>query len=218
MTSKPEGRKALKDRLVREGRWESYVKDREQLRTKYPLDEANARAAELYAPLPQGMTAAVDPGDSPRPKRSGAPDAKKIDPSIETTAETFKNKGTPTSREVLQWVADNYNRADVTAEEAPSGAAWNLMVAVRAGDRMQEIFWGQMFTKLLPSQKDLDEQSKFGDKGQIVLNVIDAALLHDQLLASRQSSAPTQGSKPATLSRPPSPALTPSPGPASGKW
>ena len=49
-------------------------------------------------------------------------------------------------------VADNVEISDVKPIDAPSAAAWALLVAVRRSPRQAEIFWGQMYVKSTPTK------------------------------------------------------------------
>lgn len=238
-----EGRKALKQRLVSEGRWNAYVIRREALRKEHPLDVANDMAAAEFAPLPAGMTpselpAAADLSSNDalnaaaRVQRGNLPAAAKIDPESETTAADFAGKPAEGSqRDNLIWVSNNYTRTDVTPKDAPTGAAWNLLCAIRANPRMVEIFWGQMYIKTMPTQKELDDSSRFSDKGSVLANLMDS---YEELLAVGQQLAARKAESDAAerkakldalnpfkhgkISHTASPALAPSPGPERSAW
>lgn len=179
-----ESRAALKRRLQAEGRWDPYLERREALRKIHPLDEANRLAALEFEPLPPGV---IESSPNAAPAKRAA--ASLPDPTTETTADDFKDKPPASARDNIMWVAENISRLDATPTQAPSGAAWNLLLAVRdPQSRMSEIFWGQMYTKMLPSQKELDEAGKFNNRNEQSFDLIQSA--YDALLAAAAANAP----------------------------
>ena len=85
--------------------------------------------------------------------------------------ETFSAKTCSTPKTV-EWVAANIRVGDVQAEDAPSSEAWSMLCWVKSSPQAESQFWGQIYTKLLPSRQQLEQDGKMQDDGRVVLNLI----------------------------------------------
>ena len=85
--------------------------------------------------------------------------------------ETFSAKTCSTPKTV-EWVAANIRVGDVEADDAPSSEAWSMLCWVKSSPQAESQFWGQIYTKLLPSRQQLEQDSKMQDDGRVVLNLI----------------------------------------------
>lgn len=215
-----ESRNATKARLIREGRWEAYKARREELRKTMPMHEAHQQAALEFPPLPEGMVANPAAPTNP-PSATSTPTRS---PSATTTASTsdgfeadytdedLKQDSKPeqkrervTERDIIRWVSENIRNEGKTIHDAPNGAAYALYFACRRDPDMERSFWTQMWTKLLPSQAEMDEARKYEDPATHVLSAIEAIALYNSI--SEQHRQP-----PASSTAPDTPPA-PTPGP-----
>tara|TARA_R110002020_G_scaffold60572_1_gene163953 strand:+ start:432 stop:1301 length:870 start_codon:yes stop_codon:yes gene_type:complete len=85
--------------------------------------------------------------------------------------EIFSAKTCSTPKTV-EWVAANIRVGDVQAEDAPSSEAWSMLCWVKGSPQAESQFWGQIYTKLLPSRQQLEQDGKMQDDGRVVLSLI----------------------------------------------
>lgn len=143
--------RAEKQRLLREGRWQTFLQKRIDIAKErgyeHPV-EATREALALFPPreAPQvvveedGKPKIVEAKKAPR----SAPLAK---PAIEgLRPEQFADKPRSTRRQDLKWALDNsaYIPGSVTPADAPSAHAWRLMEMLRDNSD----FFMQIETKL----------------------------------------------------------------------
>jgi hypothetical protein len=155
-------KKELRERLESEHRWDAFKAHREALK-RQGVDESKVweQAALAFEPLPEG-------GAQPAPAK----------PVEEARTEDFINK-TASNPESVQWVADNLEIPDVKPTDAPSKAAWSLLRWARKSVTTKDRFWTQVFTKLMPTGKQLEEGDRQGDDGASIIelcNRVEAAL------------------------------------------
>lgn len=90
----------------------------------------------------------------------------------DVSKETFDEKTCSTPKTV-EWVAANVRVGDATAEDAPSSEAWSMLCWVKGSPQAESQFWGQIYTKLLPTRQQLEQDDLMRDDGRVVLNLID---------------------------------------------
>ena len=94
----------------------------------------------------------------------------KLDGVVE--GEVFEETGASTP-ECVAWVAKHMMVKDVEPSRAPSSEAWSMLCWARRNNQNEAQFWGQIYTKLLPSRSQLDAEQRFKDDGRKVLSVIE---------------------------------------------
>ena len=94
----------------------------------------------------------------------------KLDGVVEQ--EVFEETGASTP-ECVAWVAKHMMVKDVEPSRAPSSEAWSMLCWARRNNQNEAQFWGQIYTKLLPSRSQLDAEQRFKDDGRKVLSVIE---------------------------------------------
>ena len=95
-------------------------------------------------------------------------------PSLEGEVESslFRETGASTP-ECVAWVAKHMMLKGVKPEQAPSSEAWSMLCWARRNNQNEAQFWGQIYTKLLPSRSQLDQEQRYKDDGLKVLSVIE---------------------------------------------
>ena len=89
----------------------------------------------------------------------------------DVSKETFDEKTCSTPKTV-EWVAANIRVGDASAEDAPSSEAWSMLCWVKGSPQAESQFWGQIYTKLLPTRQQLEQDDLMRDDGRVVLNLI----------------------------------------------
>ncbi len=175
-------KKQIKIRLVDEGRWAGFLQVRETARSQgHQGDECWLIALEhsdqfgkFADALPYGLnvagiTSSQPNGSVPRPMPSGMVGTPKINlpkppaqvpPEERPTAATFKARQKGDYRGAVEWVAENLHLDNVVPEDAPSGMAWALLLDCRALPRVREMYWSNIFPRLLPSEKEISQQKR----------------------------------------------------------
>jgi hypothetical protein len=128
-----------------------------------------------YVPPPQVVMDVIDTTAKPvRPsekkKKVGSVTRRPMR-KHDVSKETFDEKSCSTPRTV-EWVAANIRVSDVEASDAPSSEAWSMLCWVKASPQAESQFWGQIYTKLLPSRQQLEQDGKMQDDGRVVLGLI----------------------------------------------
>lgn len=153
-------------RLVAEGRWEEFCLYKVYLAgIGTPRSQLWADAIAKFEPMgvnvpdrqptvpleeQEDPMACVDDGKSPS-ERAGEAIGKKI------TDEQVS--GSTTTREAVEWVATVLERSDVTVSEAPSQMAWSCYVWASSSPQNKSDFWRTMFSKLMPTKAQIDEDA-----------------------------------------------------------
>ena len=78
--------------------------------------------------------------------------------------EKFENKPLGDPFDDALWVASMMCVKDVKSKDAPSWSAWSLLHWVRADERNRTDFFKTIWTKLLPSQRDVDAMARQREK------------------------------------------------------
>lgn len=99
---------------------------------------------------------------------------KKSEPDLEGIVEgvVFEETGASTP-ECVAWVAKHMMVKDAKPEQAPSSEAWSMLCWARRNNQNEAQFWGQIYTKLLPSRSQLDAEQRYKDDGRKVLSIIE---------------------------------------------
>lgn len=90
----------------------------------------------------------------------------------ETDAAEFAS-GNASTPECVSWVAKNMMIRNVSPTDAPSSEAWSMLCWAKRNNQNEAQFWGQIYTKLLPSRNQLDADERFKDDGRKVLGIIE---------------------------------------------
>lgn len=149
-------KKELRERLERENRWKAFISHREALK-RMGVEEKHVweQAAEAFPPLPEGVVA-----ETPEEAAPEKPTA--------ALTEDFINK-TASDQEVVRWVADTLDLADVKPSDAPSAAAWNMRLWARGH---KDRFYTQVFVKLMPTGKQMEDEGRYRDDGASIRELI----------------------------------------------
>tara|TARA_R100001230_G_scaffold4174_1_gene1285 strand:+ start:363 stop:962 length:600 start_codon:yes stop_codon:yes gene_type:complete len=75
--------------------------------------------------------------------------------------------------ETVEWVAANVMVEDAVPEDAPSPEAWGMLCWARRSNTNEAQFWGQIYTKLLPSRTSLEADARYRDDGRQLMGLID---------------------------------------------
>jgi len=165
----------LRDWLTENGQWSRFVEIREMMKKQgvEPSEAWGAAAAALEAELStEGDRSSEEPVE-----RSAAPviPVRPLSGDIsedKVGKDVFLGKGCSTPATV-EWVAANVMVDDVVAEDAPSPEAWGMLCWARRSNTNEAQFWGQIYTKLLPSRTSLEADARYRDDGRNVLNLIE---------------------------------------------
>jgi hypothetical protein len=145
----------LRRELVEKGVWTRFCAKRNVYESEgMKPDEAYAKAA--------GELLGRDIGES----EAEAP----LEGLLEASKFTDGGASTP---ECVAWVAKHMMVKDAKAESAPSSEAWSMLCWARRNNQNEAQFWGQIYTKLLPSRSQLDAEQRFKDDGRKVLGIIE---------------------------------------------
>ena len=87
-------------------------------------------------------------------------------------AEVFEGKACSITRTV-EWVAKMLMVEDPEAGEAPSMEAWSMLCWARRSNANEAQFWGQIWSKMMPSKQQLEAAERLSDDGSQVFAVIE---------------------------------------------
>ena len=97
----------------------------------------------------------------------------KAESKLDGLVEGARVGGHASTPECVAWVARHMLIKDVAPEQAPSSEAWSMLCWARRNNQNEAQFWGQIYTKLLPSKAQLETEQRYRDDGRKVLEVID---------------------------------------------
>jgi len=104
--------------------------------------------------------------------KSGAPDF-----SLgRVKREVFGDRTCAITRTV-EWVAKQLMVEDPSAEDAPSMEAWSMLCWARRSNANEAQFWGQIWSKMMPSKQQLEAAERLSDDGSQVFAVIERVRL-----------------------------------------
>jgi hypothetical protein len=176
-----ESKIAVTERLRREGRWTEASEFREQERQRLRQEgmgkeEAKEEAWRLMAErFPHSSTMA--------PERTASSDEMDDYPAVPSglvPKEIFAAKPSKELTAAISWVADHICIADAAPEDAPGSMAWSLLKFARDNPSH---FWKDIWTKLLPSKAQIEQQERFRDDGRLL------TLLDETIAAFEQEEA-----------------------------
>lgn len=148
-------KRELRRELVEKGVWTRFCAVRNQYESEgQKPEEAYAHAASQLLGREIG----------------GKADEKPLDGVVESGVFQTASASTP---ECVAWVAKHMMLKDVLPEQAPSSEAWSMLCWARRNNQNEAQFWGQIYTKLLPSRSQLDADQRFKDDGRRVLGLIE---------------------------------------------
>lgn len=174
---------AQRAELVERGLWQQFVDRRESLKAGgMPAPQAWAQAFEevtnggvvvedggmdvVGGDLGGGGVVGGDAGVGGAEK-SGAPD------SIgRVKLEVLAGRACSITKTV-EWVAKMMMVEDPRAEDAPSMEAWSMLSWARRTNQNEAQFWGQIWSKMMPSKQQLEAAERISDDGSAVLELID---------------------------------------------
>ena len=149
-------KRELRRELVEKGVWTRFCAKRNQYESEgMKPDEAYEKAASELLGRVVGKKAESEQA---------------LEGVVESTVFSTASASTP---ECVAWVAKHMMLKDVRPEQAPSSEAWSMLCWARRNNQNEAQFWGQIYTKLLPSRSQLDAEQKFKDDGRRVLGLIE---------------------------------------------
>jgi len=147
-------KRALRQELVRAGVWTRFCAMRNE------LESGGMKPNEAYAAAASKL---LDREVQEKEEAS-------LDGVVESGVFTETGASTP---ECVSWVAKHMMVKDVLPEQAPSSEAWSMLCWARRNNQNEAQFWGQIYTKLLPSKSQLEAEQRYKDDGRKVLSVIE---------------------------------------------
>ena len=72
----------------------------------------------------------------------------------------FAGRGKVGEREVVEWVFENMDVEGLVAGDAPSAGAWALLKECRSSRSVRELFYMNVWVKLLPTRGSVDEAAE----------------------------------------------------------
>lgn len=165
----------MRKELVAVGRWAEFVRLREEMKEKGIDPDVAWQGA--YDSIMDSPVDAPEPSANPprvvkkvqsvsRPTRPTESNGQDVSSNI------FADKTCSTPRTV-EWVAANIRVSDAAPADAPSSEAWSMLCWVKSSSQAEAQFWGQIYTKLLPTRQQLDQDNRMEDDGRRVLTLID---------------------------------------------
>ena len=157
------------------GHWQRFVEIRESLKSQ-GVDgsdawgqAATALESELGSGEPTDQVEEVQPKPAPMPSIQ----VQEIDMEGDKVGKrSFMGRSCSTP-ETVEWVAAHVMIVDAAPEDAPSPEAWGMLCWARRSNTNEAQFWGQIYTKLLPSRTSLESDSRYRDDGRHLSGLID---------------------------------------------
>lgn len=173
---------AQRAELVERGLWQQFVERREALKSGgMPAPQAWGQAFEEVT---SGVFVAGDGG-----VRSGDGGDGGVDRVVGVDGEAVEKSGAPDSigrvklevlagracsiTKTVEWVAKMMMVEDPRAEDAPSMEAWSMLSWARRSNQNEAQFWGQIWSKMMPSKQQLEAAERISDDGAAVLELIE---------------------------------------------
>jgi len=176
----------IKEQLKAEGKWESFLAYRDQLKSEgYKPKQAREAAileftqneevpvscsgpAAESAPL-AGLTPLVS--SSPPEYKTAAGSLASV-PSGSVNLADFEGKSSGEA-DIIRWVARFMEIEDVSPSDCPDPIAWNMLVHCRKFPAAKNEFWRNTYPKLLPSKSQLEEVKSDDYDGKSMVEVIE---------------------------------------------
>lgn len=191
-------RKEVKERLVADSRWGEFVALRDSFKDsgKTPATAHSEALTQLgYDSLVSvsGATRRTKSKEStqgtrkrrspkaPEVAASGSVSVSEQAGTDTTPKETmpalvmadFADKPASAGREDVLWVGNHVRVTDVTPKDAPSAAAWNMLLSIRYGHMTSSEFYRQIWPKAALNQRELDRTNERTDDGRKIFTVLD---------------------------------------------
>ena len=171
-------KKAVYDRMIRSGNWAESRIWKESVRTGPPKltgDEAWTRMEQKF--LPKEFLDELDLADAMAEDSDEYPAEPPIPPSPELTEEEVQHLikvsgGEVDMRADLEWAYSHHLYADLSATDAPTAGAWNLIEFAKANRTK----FMELAIKLLSTKKTTDAEDRWGDNCPEVLDLVDKLL------------------------------------------
>lgn len=150
------------------GRWEEFVKLREELKESgVKANDAWLRAAQSMDPAEWGVGVDLPRGRSE--EKDQVVEEEEVGEVVGAggTKAVFGGKRVPTVK-VVEWVASNMQVEDVGPGDAPSSEAWGMLLWARRSPMNESQFWGTIYAKLLPSRSQIEAEQRYTEDGSRV--------------------------------------------------
>jgi len=168
----------LRNWLMEKGHWKRFVEIRESLKEQ-GVDAGDAwgqAVSVLERELEEGPeedhVKSVEVGES-RPVSAPVVQASVSDMDGDKVGKSSFLGRSCSTPETVEWVAANVMLEDAVPEDAPSPEAWGMLCWARRSNTNEAQFWGQIYTKLLPSRTSLEADARYRDDGRQLMGLID---------------------------------------------
>ena len=168
------GKVAKRAELMEKGLWNVFVKRREELKAA-GMDAVEAWESaytEALSGTPNGGVVVMSEDElvvEERVQKSGAPD---FSAEGRVEQEVFGDRSCSITRTV-EWVAKQMMVDTPNPAEAPSPESWSMLAWARRSNQNEAQFWGQIWSKMMPSKQQLEAAERLSDDGSDVLLLID---------------------------------------------
>lgn len=169
-----ESKAAFKDRLQREGRWETFVARREGLKAEGKKSNEAWEMAKNEFQSQENFPASNEKGKVTCPDRTGNDSANS---DFSSSGKSRKKRGSITKD--FEWVYWNIGDDAIRPEDAPSASAWWMLQKVRSNPTIQIEFIRTLLQRLRPDKNE-SENERFNDDGRTQINLIDRVRLASQ--------------------------------------
>lgn len=167
------GKVAKRAELMEKGLWNVFVKRREELKAA-GMDAVEAWESAYTEALSGSVPSVVVMSEDElvveeRVQKSGAPD---FSAEGRVEQEVFGDRSCSITRTV-EWVAKQMMVDTPNPAEAPSPESWSMLAWARRSNQNEAQFWGQIWSKMMPSKQQLEAAERLSDDGSDVLLLID---------------------------------------------
>lgn len=167
------GKVAKRAELMEKGLWNVFVKRREELKAG-GMDAVEAWESAYTEALSGSVPSVVVMSEDElvveeRVQKSGAPD---FSAEGRVEQEVFGDRSCSITRTV-EWVAKQMMVDTPNPAEAPSPESWSMLAWARRSNQNEAQFWGQIWSKMMPSKQQLEAAERLSDDGSDVLLLID---------------------------------------------
>lgn len=167
------GKVAKRAELMEKGLWNVFVKRREELKAA-GMDAVEAWESAYTEALNGSVPSVVVMSEDElvvedKVRQSGAPD---FSAEGRVEQEVFGDRSCSITRTV-EWVAKQMMVDTPNPAEAPSPESWSMLAWARRSNQNEAQFWGQIWSKMMPSKQQLEAAERLSDDGSDVLLLID---------------------------------------------
>ena len=167
------GKVAKRAELMEKGLWNVFVKRREELKAG-GMDAVEAWESAYTEALSGSVPSVVVMSEDElvvedKVQKSGAPD---FSAEGRVEQEVFGDRSCSITRTV-EWVAKQMMVDTPNPAEAPSPESWSMLAWARRSNQNEAQFWGQIWSKMMPSKQQLEAAERLSDDGSDVLLLID---------------------------------------------